>query len=179
MLADHLKEILKAKALVSRKNADSMILHENQVMEVEVTRIPLGVVAIDMRQIGSFSGLNDGECKQRCDYLLVYEAKGAYAAIFVELKKTLYQDNERAMEQLRRSPPILEYLHSVCRIHYEIESEKPVIITRYILIGKKINQRLDKQSVAPGRPLGSKEHKRIKVNMFVGPRIRFDLLQSE
>lgn len=156
-----------------------MILQEKQVMKVEVTGMPLGVTAINLEKIGSFKGVKDGEWKQHCDYLLVYEAEGQNVGIFVELKKTLYQDNKRAMEQLRRSPPILEYLHSVCRIHHEIESEKPVIITRYILIGKKINQRLDKQSVAPGRPLGSKEHKRIKVNMFVGPRIRFDLLQSE
>ena len=179
MLADHLKKILKDKALVPRTNAGSMILKEKRVMKVEVTGMPLGVTAIDIEKIGSFSGLNDGEWKQRCDYLLVYEVEGQNIAIFVELKKTLNQDNKKAMEQLRRSPPILKYLHSVYRIHYGIESEKPVMTTRYFLIGEKINQRLDKQPVPLGRPLPSVDHKNITVNKFVGPRIRFDLLRSE
>ena len=167
MLADCLKKILKHKVLVSRTNDGKMILRENKVMEVEVAKTPSGVT------------VKDGDCQKRCDYLLIYEIKDKYVAIFVELKKTLYEDNQEAMEQLRRSPPILAYLHSVCRIHCSAESEKLVMTTRYFLIGEKINQRFDKQPVTPGRPLPSTEYKKIKVNMFVGPRIGFDLLRSE
>ena len=43
---------------------------------------------------------------------------GQDQAVFVELKKTLDEDQSRAMEQLRRSLPLLDYLLSVCRIHF-------------------------------------------------------------
>ena len=148
-------------------------------MKVEVAGTPSGVTAIDMRKLGSFSGMKEGEWKQRCDYLLVYEFKGKNIAIFVELKKTLSQENGKGMEQLRRSLPLLRYLYSICRIHYGVEPDKPVTTTRYFLIGKKMNPRLDKQPVTPGRSLPSEDYKEITVNKFVGPRLRFDLLRSK
>ena len=156
-----------------------MILREKRIMKVEVAETPLGVTAIDMRKIGSFSGIKDGPWKQRCDYLFVYEVEGKNIAIFIELKKTLSQENRRGMEQLRRSLPLLKYLHSVCRIHCGVEPDKPVTTARYVLIGKKMNPRLDKQAVTPRRALPSKDYKEIAVNWFVGPRLRFDLLRSK
>ena len=179
MLAAHLKQILANKALVSRTSGGSMILREKRVMKVEVAETPLGVTAIDMRKLGSFSGMREGEWKQRCDYLLVYEFKGKNIAIFVELKKTLSQEDRKGMEQLRRSLPLLEYLYSVCRIHYGVEPDKPVTTARYVLIGKRMNPRLDKQPVTPIRALPSKDYKEIAVDWFVGPRLRFDLLRSK
>ena len=147
-------------------------------MKVEVSRTPSGVTAIDLRKLGSFSGIKEGPWKQRCDYLLVYEFKGKNIVIFVELKKTLSQENKRGAEQLRRSLPLLKYLHSVCRIHYGVEPDMLVTTTRYVLIGQKMNPRLDKQPVKTHRALPSENYKEITVNKFVGPRLRFDLLQS-
>lgn len=178
MFATHLKQILANRVLVSRTNKGSMILREKQVMAVEVAGTPSDMTAIDLRKLGSFSGMREGEWKQRCDYLLVYELKGKNIAIFVELKKTLSQENNRGVEQLRRSLPLLKYLHSVCRIHYGVEPDKPVTTTRYVLIGDKMNPRLNMQPVTPGRPLPSENYREITVNKFVGPRLRFDLLRS-
>ena len=179
MLAAHLKQILANRAQVSRTSGGSMILREKQVMKVELAETPTGLTAIDMRKIGSFSGINEGEWKQRCDYLLVYEYKGENIAIFVELKKTLSQEDRRGMEQLRRSLPLLQYLHSVCRIHHGVEPDEPIATARYFLIGEKMNPRLDKQPVKPGRLIASEDYEEITVNTFIGPRLRFDVLQSK
>ena len=176
MFSAHLKEILDDRVLAPRTNGGGMILREKEVMEVEVTETPSDVTAVDVRKIGSFSGLKDGEWKQSCDYLLVHERKGENVVIFVELKKTL---NEKGMEQLRRSLPLLDYLHSVCRIQYGVESYKSEMTIRYSIICEKINPRLDKQPVTPGRPPRPEHYKGIKINKFVGSRVHFDLLRSD
>ena len=49
---------------------------------------------------------------------------------------------------------------------------------RYFLIGEKNDERLDKQLLRPNRPLPTEAPENIKVNTFVGPRVRFDLLRS-
>ena len=80
------------------------------------------------------------------------------------------------MEQLRKSLPLLDYLCSVCSIHYSLKSYKSVD-ARYLLIGENDDMRLNKQPVRPGRPLSTESYKNITVNLFVGPRVRFDSLR--
>ena len=46
-----------------------------------------------------------GDLKKICDYLLIGQLDGSDYAIFVELKKTL-REEEKPKEQLRRSLPI-------------------------------------------------------------------------
>ena len=150
-----------------------MILREKNVMELEVADIPSNITIINMRQIGSLSGVKDGEWKQICDFLLLFEEEGEDHAIFVELKKTLNEENKKGMEQLRRSLPFLEYLRSVCEIHNSAESAKLEIIVRYFLVGNQISRRLDKQHVKAGHPPPSENHKGISVDMIVGERLRF------
>ena len=149
-------------------------------MKVEVAGVPSGVTAIDMRRIGNLSGVKYGKWKQSCDYLLVCEFEGKDVAVFVELKKTLGPDQKKGMEQLRRSLPLLEYLRSICRIHHGVKTDNSGVDTRYFLIGEKISQRLDKQRVKSSRGLSTptEKHEDITVNIFVGSRVRFDLLRS-
>ena len=173
MLATHLKNMLADKTLVSPRSDGRTILRERNVMELEVADIPSDITIINMRRIGSLSGVKEGEWKQVCDYLFLFEEEGEDYAVFVELKKTLNEENEKGMEQLRRSLPFLEYLRSVCEIHHSAESAKLRIIVRYSLVGNQISQRLDKQHVKAGFRLPSKNHKGISVDMLFGERIRF------
>ena len=176
MLASHLKNILADKALVFPRSDGSTILREKNVMELEVADIPSDITIINMRRIGSLPGVKDGEWKQVCDFLLLFEEEGEDYAIFVELKKTLNVEDKKGTEQLRRSLPFLEYLRSVCEIHYGVESSKLRKIVGYCLVGNQNSQRLDKQHVKVGRPLPSEKYKGISVDMFVGERIRFSNL---
>lgn len=176
MFAEHIKNILADKALVSPRKNGRTILREKNVMELEVAEIPSDITIINMRRIGSLSGVKHGEWKQICDFLLLFEEEGKDYAVFVELKKTLYEENKKGMEQLRRSLPFLEYLRSVCEIHNSAEPAKLDIIVRYSLVGNQISQRLDKQHVKAGYPLPSENHSGISVHMFVGERLRFTSL---
>ena len=174
MLAREIKEILRDKALVSPRRDGRTILREKDVMELDVAGVPSDITIINMRRIGSLSGVKDGAWKQICDFLLVFERGGKNYSIFVELKKTLDEDNkQKGMEQLRRSLPFLEYLRSVCEIQHETESSKPELIILYSIIGKHASHRLDKQHVKPGRGLPTEKHQGISVSIFVRERINF------
>lgn len=173
MLATHLKNILADKALVSPTADGSMILRERGVMELEVADIPSDTTIINMRRIGSLSGLKDGEWKQVCDFLVVFKDGDKDYATFVELKKTLDEESkQKGMEQLRRSLPFLKYLRSVCELHYGADSDEPGPIVWYAVVGSQISRKLDKQHVKAGKPLPSENHKGISVGMFVEERIR-------
>ena len=95
MLARHIKEILRDKALVLSRSDGRTILREKDVMELEVADIPSDITIINMQRIGSLSGLKDGEWKQVCDFLLLFEDRGKDYAIFIELKKTLDENNKQ------------------------------------------------------------------------------------
>ena len=175
MLARYVKEILRDKALVSPRRDGRTILREKDVMELEVADVPSDIAIINMRRIGSLSGVKDGEWKQVCDFLLLFERGGKNYSIFVELKRTLDEDNkQKGKEQLRRSLPFLEYLRSVCEIQHDAKSSKLELITLYSIIGKHASQRrLDKQHLKPGGRLPAENHKGISVGMFVRERINF------
>ena len=179
MLAKHLKTILDARALVTPDPGHHVILEEKDVMEIEVFKLASDLVVIDLDRFGSYSGVKDGPWKKVCDYMLVYPDEDKDRIIFVELKKTLSINKRRAFEQLRRSLPLLNYLGSVCEIHFDASNRrKRKMSVRYVLIVKRINRRLDKQPIKPGQPLPSETHKGITVTPFVGSRVNCDRLWS-
>ena len=178
----HLKEILDVKALTPQPTSDGIRLREKGVMEVQVVNPPPDLTTVAMKKLGKLSGMKDGEWTQVCDYMLVYPQKGKDHIIFVELKKTLHEERGKAMEQLRRSLPFLEYLRSVCEIHFGSEPVSGRIAVQYLLIGERMRSRLDKkQSVNPdpARKLEKQDYRNIAVTTFVGSRVRFDLLVSQ
>ena len=177
MLDMALKEILADRVLVARSSERSVILKESGVMKVEITDLPQRAVAIKLGKIGSLSGVKDGVWRRTCDYLVVCAIDGQDFAIFIELKKTINED-ERGREQLRRSLPILEYLYGICRIHHDMKKRELTLIVRYFLIGMRRSSRFDKQHVKQSSEVGKTSYKDIDVHTFLGSRIGFRLLSG-
>ena len=174
-----LKEILADKALVSPSCKGMMTLREeNNDMEVEVFGVPADLTVINMKKIGRLSGLKDGDWTQRYDYLIVREEEGVDHALFIELKRTLGEDKEYAMDQLSRSIPLLEYFRRICEIHFADEPKQSEIPVRYVLIAERNSTRFDKQPVRPIQRLPSEEYRNITINPFLGSRIGFNRLRS-
>ena len=174
--AAFLQDILHLKALVSRADDGSMILREKKVMKIKVAGTPSGVTAIDLRRIGSLSGVRDGEWKQNCDYLLVYEDRSTCVAILIDLKKTIHGDGKPKV-QLRWSLPILRYLCALYAIHSASEFNSENTLVRYYIIATKYNPRIDKQGVKPRPGVVQREtYKDIEIHTYVGPKIAFNLL---
>ena len=116
-------------------------------MEVKVVKLSAPVTVIRMNQLSHLSALREkkGDLKKICDYLLIVKSDGGIHAVFIELKKSLSKKKKIANEQLRRSPPLLEYLLSVCKIEDKSIDIKR-LNTNYFTIGEKADERFDKQS---------------------------------
>ena len=144
-------------------------------MAVDVIGIERRATAIHVDRL-AFSGLEEGGWNQKCDYLLIVSTRTVCCAAFIELKKTLTEE-EKPREQLRHSLPVLEYLRLLCGIHFEDETP-PDVEVRYAVIAEKNQLRLDKQAVKaqPGRPVWEKAHRGISVSAFLGPTIALTAL---
>ena len=171
-LNDQLEEIVRPDRL-RRVTASRVTLRERAAnMSVDVTGISGRVTTIRIHRLGRFSGLKEGAWDQRCDFLIVAATGGAtYSASFIELKKHLTSE-EKPLEQLRHSLPFLEYLRSLCCIHFE-DGALPDVEVRYAVIGERGQLRLDKQAVkaTPGRPAWTRLHRGISVSAFLGPTV--------
>ena len=175
-MAAHLKEILDPKALTPPA-PDGHVKLRDRAMEVQVVELPPDLTAIRMEKLGRLRGLRDGAWMQICDYLLVFSQEGKNQAVFVELKKTLNGDRSKAMEQLRRSLPFLDYLLSVCEIHFAREPGETAV--RYLLIGERVRSRFDRRPSVnpdPERNLVTQEYKNITISTFVGSRFPLESL---
>lgn len=153
-------------------------LREKGVMEVEIIEIPAASTVVDIRKMGQLSGIRSGICGRRSDYLVVNDEGGRDRAVFVELKKTLDEDLSDGMDQLRQSRPLLDYLHSVCRVHFGADFLSSDMIVRYCLIGEQLSSRIRKEPTRVRRPWRVEMYRDIKVAAFVGSIVRFDELWS-
>lgn len=174
-LADQIASIMKDGALVPIEDG-RVELREPKVMTVVVAGLPDGAKVINMRKIGRLSGIRDGPWKQSCDYVLVCRTGGGDEAVFVELKRTL-SDEEKAKEQLRWSLPYFDHLRSVCRIEYGASPRR--IPARYVMIGKRTTPYLAKQRVSGDPALPDVSHQGIKIHRLVGSRLRFSWLKGD
>ena len=180
LLAVRVREVLEQKARVS-VNSGVALLTENQkkrtVMRVELVAVPEAATVINVEKIGEMSGVR-GRFRSRCDYLVLFRSEETEAAVFVELKKTLLNGN-RGLEQLRRSPPYLEYLRTICSIHFDDNVEAPRrLAIRYLLVGERTTERLAKSRVSDPQTLPDEEHRGITVGRVVGKRLHFDRLRT-
>lgn len=170
-LTGYLQKILKDDVLEDISSRDNAVkLKEISAdMSVQVTGIPPFITTIHMRKVNHLSCLKEGKLKQICDYLLVAQINDSNYAIFIELKKTLTEEN-KPKEQLRRSLPLLDYLLSVCKIEF---GNVPKVLIKYVIIAEKLNERLDKQRtrVRPRRPLAKETHETIEILTFITPKI--------
>lgn len=174
-LADQIGPIMKDTALVPVRDGN-VELHEPNVMKVVLAGLPDGATVIDMREMGSLRGIEDGHRKQVCDYLLVCRTGEGDEAVFVELKRTL-SDERKGMEQLRWSLPYLDHLRSVCRIENGASPRR--VPARYVMIGEKPSPRLAKQRVSGGHSLPSVPYHGITIHRRVGPTLRFSWLTGD
>ena len=180
-LISQLEAILKPELRQGLDTGDSFILEERQRNQAD-TRIELiGIsspfLAVRMNKLNHLSALKPEKDKwnQICDYLLIGQANGRDYAIFVELKKTL-REEEKPKEQLRRSLPILEYLLSVCAVEYGNGQSNLTI--RYVLIAERENTNIYKRRSQRGRQrqLRQETYKSIQVTTFVEPTVHFTAL---
>ena len=175
-LAAQIAPILKDGLLVPIRDG-WVELREPKVMTVVVAGLPDGAAVIDMRKIGSPSGIRDGPWKQSCDYLLVCRTGGGVdEVVFVELKRTL-TDEEKAKEQLRWSLPYLDHLRSVCRIEYGASPGR--VPVRYVIVGKRTTPYLAKQRVSGDPALPNVSYQGITVHRLVGSRLHFSWLKGD
>ena len=141
-----LEKVLKEDALRKKGNSNLSLRERQAKMMVQVVGALVPVTAIRLNKFSHFSVLkSDNSRTKKCDYLLIVELDGISHAIFIELKKTLSEDDE-AKEQLRRSRPFFAYLLSVCEIENELILE-PKPIEKYVIIAEKFSERFDKQRV--------------------------------
>lgn len=190
MLAERLRKVLSPEALVSPKSDGSVTLREADVMDVTVARVPSGVTTINLQKMGDLSGVDDGPWKQRCDYMFAVDTGDDSEVLFIELKRSLDSERkEKAMEQLRRSPPILMYLQSLCELEREHlnqpegeRRELPLyrrlheLRWRYLVISERYTGRLDKQPVRAGGGPSMEEFRTIQVGVVVGLHLSFERL---
>ena len=188
-LISQLGTILREKFIEERSAPrGSVTLQDSQSdMAVKLIRVPMPFLAIPMSHEpirdkrtnldpSHLPALQDrGNLKKICDYLLIGQSDGNDYAIFVELKKTL-REEEKPKEQLRRSLPILDYLLSVCAV--ECGSGEHKLTMRYILIAEQSINTLNKQRVQgeEAEKVQEETYKSTQITTFVGTSMHFATL---
>ena len=149
-------------------------------MEVEILDIPSSPVAVHVDRLSHLPRLNIGDWNQKCDYFLVCCSGGKLLATIIELKKTL-NDEDKPNDQIQRSLPIFQYLRSLCEIEGDFKLHDSDLVVQYVVIGKRLHPRLDKQRVRPRPALWEREikYRSISVKQFVGSRIPFGAITSQ
>ena len=179
-LAMQVREVLERKAKVPVKGGVALLREKERrrtVMQVELVAVPDGATVINVEKLGELSGVR-GEFRSRCDYLVLFCKTGADAAVSVELKKTL-QEGSKGLEQLRRSPAYLDYLRTICSIHFDGDAEPSrSMAIRYLLAGERVTELLAMRRVSDPQALRDEEYHGITVGRVVGNRLHFDRLRG-
>ncbi len=146
-------------------------------MEVDLVAVPGDVTVINVEKIGELSGVH-GQFRSRCDYLVLFRKADTDAAVFVEPKKTLVEGSS-GLEQLRRSPPYLEYLKTICSIYFDHDAEPSRHVQIfYLLVGERVTEHLAMGRVSDPQTLPDEQHRGITVRRFVGNRLHFDRVRG-
>ena len=189
-LISQLGTILREKFIQQRRAPrGSVTLQDSQSnMEVKLIRVPMPFLTIPMSHEpirgkrtnldpSHLPALQDrGDLKKICDYLLIGQSDGNDYAIFVELKKTLREEEDKPNEQLRRSLPILDYLLSVCAVEHG--SGEHNLTIGYILIAEQEINMLNKQRVQgeEAEKVQEQTYKSTQITTFVGTSMHFATL---
>ena len=157
-------------------------------MILRIEEIPESIVIIrpeDAKKWELFCGNKPKNWMKRCDYLLVGKTDGRYFAIFVELKKTLRDENdprheENGYAQLRWSQPLFDYLLSVFNTDNCTELSKSEFSIKYWQIGEKPSRDQVKSRVYLDEEVRfDGEYKGLTIHNRVTPFISLrDLLES-
>ena len=170
-----LKRILRPEHLTGEPTQEGEVtLRERQAnMKITITGVSSTITTISFHRTGHLSALASDGCggwNQICDYLLIDDLGDECRVILIELKKTLNDDRSKALEQLRRSLPMADYLLSVCSVELRTSWQCAV---SYVLIAEKQANRFDKQPVRPRPGLRKREsYDGIEVSVFVGATVK-------
>lgn len=177
-----LKRVLEEDVVETPSKDNTITLWEKNQdvdMEVEVTELSAPVTAIRMDRFSHLSVLRErGDLKKRCDYLLVVESADEIHAVFIELKKSLAK-KKQASEQLRRSPPFLAYLLSVCKIE-KSNIDTTRLNTNYFILVQKRQKNIDKGSVRidNNKIIEKEKYKEIEIATSVNSSFKLDELTN-
>lgn len=172
-LTDCLREVVQQRYQLAPESGGSVCLRERGVMQVQVSGLATDSLVLRMEKI-SLSGINDGRWKRSCDYAIVSPGQEVDRVLFIELKRTMTEE-EKGLEQLLWSLPRFEHLRSVCRIVCGNGIERAKM--RYALLAARGNPRLDKQPIKRKRFPHTRRHEGIKVGLhIVGKHESFDRL---
>lgn len=152
-----------------KREGDTVELFEknsNVDMTLRIEEVPESVVIIspeDAKKWQLFCVNKPKNWMKRCDYLLIGKTNGGYFAIFVELKKTLPEENDPKHEetgyaQLRWTQPLLHYLVSVFNTDSCTDLSRSEFSIKYWQIGEK----------------PSKDHVKSPVYLGEDEEVRFD-----
>ena len=159
-------------------------------MTLRIEGLPESVVIIspeDAKKWELFCGNKPKNWMKRCDYLLIGKTDGRYFAIFVELKKTLRDEDdprheENGYAQLRWSQPLLHYLVSVFNTDSCTELSRSEFSIKFWQIGEKPFRDLVKSPVYLGEDGDvhfDGTYERLTIHNRVTPFISLrDLLES-
>ena len=147
-------------------------------MKVEVRQVPSTTTAIRLPESTAHSILRQSRGKswlKSCDYLLVDEGERECRVAMVELKSQLHQD-DRGLEQLRRTLPLAKYILSVCEVELQCSWCHRF---NYVLIAEK-GGRIDKQRARsyPHPQVETRDHENIEVGVGVGTQFNFSSLMA-
>ena len=176
-----LERVLKECIVETPSKNKTITLREkdqNVDMEVKIVTQLASVIAIRMSGRSHLPTMQNGPWRQVCDYLLVVESADEIHAVFIELKKTLTKE-KKPREQLRRSLPFLSYLLSVCKVE-DNSIETTRLNTNYFIIGKKLNEKIDKGLVRinPNRMIKKEQYKEIGIATSTKKRFTLDELTN-
>ncbi len=162
-MIDDIRCVLKDSCLKTEcARAEKALLKDKQSnMQVAITGLPDGALVIDIPPNGCHNAmLKPRGTRKSCDYLVLVPNEDGIHACFIEMKKTLDQDQNftKACEQILCTIPVLDYVVSMVRVHSPDLVKKPKIQRHYTVIAEKATLRFDKQRVKPDKP-ASRDHR--------------------
>lgn len=148
--ADLLQEVLRDEKLQPVADPASttpteVVLRERQAkMKFNVTNVPPSSTIVRIGRLNHLGGIKNGPWKKICDYLLVIPDGEKSCVVLVEMKKTLSDGQPAAMEQLRRTIPLVRYLQSLCGV----QAGRPIQIDmRHVVLAEKTGSRFGKEPI--------------------------------
>ncbi len=167
-MIDSIKCLLRNKYWTETKVHE--VLKESQAnMKVSITNLPQGGIIIKVPQNATSSIMIDAgeDYNKSCDYLILLPDNNHIHAYFIELKKSLHHDKNgvprQACQQILSTIPMLDYLCSMIKIHFEKTKD---IQMHFTVIAEKYSEKLDKQGVKPSNHLKSVSYRNEKFKII-------------
>ena len=168
------RKIIRENATQIAENGIVRLKEKENKMTVELNGVPCDATVINVNKFGQLDKILKKE-KVKCDFLLLFGSAVGDVAVFVEMKKTIREEN-KPFRQLRSSKPYLDFLISECSIR--CSNALPSLTVYYVIIGEKRPDHLPKERTSPPGVLPDKEFHGIIVHRRVGKQFSLRRLYS-